>query len=56
MPSQFQPSQMSTPGGPSGAQPWFHSGQTAPVVATLQQANQQAFPPSAPVPVRSFVI
>ncbi|KAI3460132.1 hypothetical protein Pfo_016795 [Paulownia fortunei] len=48
--SQFQPSsQMPTPVGPTGAQPWLHSGQSTPVVAPLQQASQQAFPTSATV-------
>ncbi|KAG8390973.1 hypothetical protein BUALT_Bualt01G0139400 [Buddleja alternifolia] len=44
MSSQFQPSpQMSTPVGPTGAQPWLQSSQSTPVVTPLQQSNQQAF-------------
>ncbi|XP_051150280.1 pre-mRNA-processing protein 40A [Andrographis paniculata] len=46
--SQFQPSsQITTPVVPSGAQPWAHSGQSAPVVAPMQQPGQQSFPINA---------
>ncbi|KAH6785058.1 hypothetical protein C2S51_037513 [Perilla frutescens var. frutescens] len=51
MPPQFQASsQMSTPVGSTGAQPWMHSSQGTPVVAPLQQGSLQSFPTTATLP------